>query len=204
MLAASLGLWDQRPEFTTVWPRAGLRLLVDSGLDDHVLPELPALKLEVDEHQWAMKAMNCPGHCYFYNTRKHSYRDLPLRYGEFGACHRNEPSGALHGLLRVRGFVQDDGHIFCTEAQVESEVGKSQREYYLREQLKAIHRELGNEDADDGAVEVQFASIVGRLLVTFYDEPQEHRLVAGTRGDHEVAGRLMRWITWSIPLSSRR
>jgi len=62
--------------------------------------------------------MNCPGHILIYNKGIRSYRDLPLRYGEFGSCHRNEPSGALHGLLRVRGFVQDDGHIFCTEEQI--------------------------------------------------------------------------------------
>jgi threonyl-tRNA synthetase len=62
--------------------------------------------------------MNCPGHILIYNKGVRSYRDLPLRYGEFGSCHRNEPSGALHGLMRVRGFVQDDGHIFCTEEQI--------------------------------------------------------------------------------------
>jgi len=66
--------------------------------------------------------MNCPGHVQVFNHGLHSYRDLPIRYGEFGACHRNEPSGALHGILRVRGFTQDDGHVFCTEAQIESEV----------------------------------------------------------------------------------
>jgi len=62
--------------------------------------------------------MNCPGHILIYNKGVRSYRELPLRYGEFGSCHRNEPSGALHGLMRVRGFVQDDGHIFCTEDQI--------------------------------------------------------------------------------------
>jgi threonyl-tRNA synthetase len=62
--------------------------------------------------------MNCPGHLQIYNASLHSYRELPLRYGEFGACHRNEPSGSLHGLFRVRGFTQDDGHIFCTEDQI--------------------------------------------------------------------------------------
>jgi threonyl-tRNA synthetase len=62
--------------------------------------------------------MNCPGHILIYNKGVRSYRELPLRYGEFGSCHRNEPSGALHGLMRVRGFTQDDGHIFCTEDQI--------------------------------------------------------------------------------------
>ena len=66
--------------------------------------------------------MNCPGHIQIFNSDLRSYRELPLRYGEFGACHRNEPSGALHGIMRVRGFTQDDGHVFCTEDQIESEV----------------------------------------------------------------------------------
>jgi threonyl-tRNA synthetase len=66
--------------------------------------------------------MNCPGHILIFNSGLHSYRELPLRFGEFGQCHRNEPSGALHGLMRVRGFTQDDGHIFCTEDQIQSEV----------------------------------------------------------------------------------
>ncbi|MBS0215181.1 MAG: threonine--tRNA ligase [Proteobacteria bacterium] len=77
---------------------------------------------ESEKHTYALKPMNCPGHVQVFNQGLHSYRDLPIRYGEFGACHRNEPSGALHGILRVRGFTQDDGHIFCTEDQVESEV----------------------------------------------------------------------------------
>jgi threonyl-tRNA synthetase len=77
---------------------------------------------ESEKHTYAVKPMNCPGHVQVFNQGLHSYRDLPIRYGEFGACHRNEPSGALHGILRVRGFTQDDGHIFCTEAQIESEV----------------------------------------------------------------------------------
>jgi len=75
-----------------------------------------------ENRDYAVKPMNCPGHVQIYNSGLHSYRELPLRLAEFGSCHRNEPSGALHGLLRVRGFTQDDGHIFCTEAQVESEV----------------------------------------------------------------------------------
>ena len=77
---------------------------------------------ESEKRTYALKPMNCPGHVQVFNQGLHSYRDLPIRYGEFGACHRNEPSGALHGILRVRGFTQDDGHIFCTEAQIESEV----------------------------------------------------------------------------------
>jgi len=75
-----------------------------------------------EHREYALKPMNCPGHVQLFNSGLHSYRDLPLRLGEFGSCHRNEPSGALHGLMRVRAFTQDDGHVFCTEAQVEEEV----------------------------------------------------------------------------------
>ncbi|MCL2872140.1 MAG: threonine--tRNA ligase [Betaproteobacteria bacterium] len=77
---------------------------------------------ESEKRDFAIKPMNCPGHVQIFNSDLRSYRDLPLRYGEFGACHRNEPSGALHGIMRVRGFTQDDGHIFCTEAQIQPEV----------------------------------------------------------------------------------
>jgi threonyl-tRNA synthetase len=73
---------------------------------------------ESEKREFAVKPMNCPGHVQVFNSGLRSYRDLPLRYGEFGACHRNEPSGALHGIMRVRGFTQDDGHIFCTEDQI--------------------------------------------------------------------------------------
>ncbi len=75
-----------------------------------------------ENREYAVKPMNCPGHVQIFNRGLHSYRDLPLRLAEFGSCHRNEPSGSLHGLMRVRGFTQDDAHIFCTEAQIESEV----------------------------------------------------------------------------------
>ena len=75
-----------------------------------------------ENREYAVKPMNCPGHVQIFNNNLHSYRDLPLRLAEFGSCHRNEPSGALHGLLRVRGFTQDDAHIFCTEEQIKSEV----------------------------------------------------------------------------------
>jgi threonyl-tRNA synthetase len=75
-----------------------------------------------ENRDYAVKPMNCPGHVQIFNSGLHSYRDLPLRLAEFGSCHRNEPSGSLHGLMRVRGFTQDDAHIFCTEAQIEAEV----------------------------------------------------------------------------------
>jgi threonyl-tRNA synthetase len=73
---------------------------------------------ESENRSYAIKPMNCPGHILIYQSQLRSYRELPLRYGEFGQCHRNEPSGSLHGIMRVRGFTQDDGHIFCTEDQI--------------------------------------------------------------------------------------
>ena len=76
---------------------------------------------ESEKRDYALKPMNCPGHILIYKQGVRSYRDLPLRYGEFGQCHRNEPSGGLHGIMRVRAFTQDDGHIFCTEDQILSE-----------------------------------------------------------------------------------
>ncbi|HLR12593.1 MAG TPA: threonine--tRNA ligase [Burkholderiaceae bacterium] len=76
---------------------------------------------ESENRTYGIKPMNCPGHIQIFNAGLHSYRELPIRYGEFGMCHRNEPSGALHGAMRVRGFTQDDGHIFCTEEQLQQE-----------------------------------------------------------------------------------
>ncbi len=95
---------------------------------------------ESENRTYAVKPMNCPGHVQVFNSGLHSYRDLPIRYGEFGACHRNEPSGALHGILRVRGFTQDDGHIFCTEDQIEAEVTA-----FHRQALK-VYSDFGFED----------------------------------------------------------
>ena len=95
---------------------------------------------ESEKRTYAVKPMNCPGHIQVFNQGLHSYRDLPIRYGEFGACHRNEPSGALHGILRVRGFTQDDGHIFCTEGQIESEV----RDFH--EQALKVYSDFGFSD----------------------------------------------------------
>jgi threonyl-tRNA synthetase len=95
---------------------------------------------ESEKRTYALKPMNCPGHVQVYNAGLHSYRDLPIRYGEFGACHRNEPSGALHGILRVRGFTQDDGHIFCTEDQIEAEVTA------FHQQAMAVYKTFGFTD----------------------------------------------------------
>ena len=79
----------------------------------------------IDEHDYAIKPMNCPGHIQIFNQGLRSYRELPVRYAEFGICHRNEPSGTLHGLMRVRRFVQDDGHIFCTRSQIREEIERA-------------------------------------------------------------------------------
>ncbi|MEN4902136.1 threonine--tRNA ligase [Luteimonas sp. TWI1437] len=95
---------------------------------------------ESEKRTYAVKPMNCPGHVQVFNQGLHSYRDLPIRYGEFGSCHRNEPSGALHGILRVRGFTQDDGHVFCTEAQIESEVTA------FHQQALAVYAHFGFQD----------------------------------------------------------
>ena len=92
---------------------------------------------ESEERILAVKPMNCPGHVQIFNQGIKSYRDLPLRIAEFGCCHRNEPSGALHGLMRVRAFVQDDAHIFCTEEQIKSETKA------FIELLQSIYKDLG-------------------------------------------------------------
>ncbi|HEX9276052.1 MAG TPA: threonine--tRNA ligase [Casimicrobiaceae bacterium] len=95
---------------------------------------------ESEKRDFAIKPMNCPGHVQIFNSDLRSYRDLPLRYGEFGFCHRNEASGALHGLMRVRAFVQDDGHIFCTPDQIEPEVTAFNR------LALAVYKDFGFED----------------------------------------------------------
>jgi len=94
-------------------------LWVESGHWDKYKDNM--YKTVIDDRELMIKPMNCPGHVQIYNQGIKSYKDLPLRMAEFGSCHRNEPSGALHGLMRVRNFVQDDAHIFCTEDQIESE-----------------------------------------------------------------------------------
>jgi threonyl-tRNA synthetase len=95
---------------------------------------------ESEKRDFAIKPMNCPGHVQIFNTGLRSYRELPLRYGEFGNCHRNEPSGALHGIMRVRGFTQDDGHIFCSEDQIQPEVTAFNR------QALAVYKDFGFTD----------------------------------------------------------
>jgi threonyl-tRNA synthetase len=115
-----------------------------------------------ENRDYAVKPMNCPGHIQIFNSHLHSYRDLPLRLAEFGSCHRNEPSGALHGLMRVRGFTQDDAHIFCTEEQVETEVAdfikmlyKAYADFGFKEVLVKLstrpEKRIGSDDEWDRA-----------------------------------------------------
>ncbi|MHB8569212.1 MAG: threonine--tRNA ligase [Metallibacterium sp.] len=127
---------------------------------------------ESEKRTYAVKPMNCPGHVQVFNQGLHSYRDLPIRYGEFGACHRNEPSGALHGILRVRGFTQDDGHIFCTEEQIEAEVA-------------AFHRQALKVYADFGFADIQVKIALRpdkRLGDDNTWDKAEHALRAALRG----------------------
>ncbi|WP_456267353.1 threonine--tRNA ligase [Kushneria sp. AK178] len=97
---------------------------------------------ESEKREYALKPMNCPGHVQVFNSGLHSYREMPIRYGEFGGCHRNEPSGALHGIMRVRAFTQDDGHVFCTERQIEPEVTDFHR------QALRVYEDFGFNDID--------------------------------------------------------
>jgi len=92
---------------------------------------------ESEKHEYALKPMNCPGHVLIFKSHLRSYKELPIRYGEFGQCHRNEPSGALHGIMRIRGFTQDDGHVFCTEDQILDEC------VAYTEQLQKVYRDFG-------------------------------------------------------------
>ncbi len=95
---------------------------------------------ESEKREYALKPMNCPGHVLIFKSSLRSYRDLPLRYGEFGQCHRNEPSGSLHGIMRIRGFTQDDGHIFCTEEQILDEC------VTYTELLQRVYKDFGFDD----------------------------------------------------------
>ena len=113
-------------------------LWVESGHWDKYKDNM--YKTIIDDRELMIKPMNCPGHVQIYNQGIKSYKDLPLRMAEFGSCHRNEPSGALHGLMRVRNFVQDDAHIFCTEYQIESET------ISFCKLLQDVYSELGFEE----------------------------------------------------------
>ncbi|HEV7574780.1 MAG TPA: threonine--tRNA ligase, partial [Caldimonas sp.] len=95
---------------------------------------------ESEKREYALKPMNCPGHVLIFKAHLRSYKELPIRYGEFGQCHRNEPGGALHGIMRIRGFTQDDGHVFCTEDQILDEC------VAYTEQLQKVYRDFGFTD----------------------------------------------------------
>ncbi len=129
---------------------------------------------ESEKHTFALKPMNCPGHVQVFNTGLHSYRELPIRYGEFGGCHRNEPSGALHGIMRVRAFTQDDGHIFCTPEQIESEV-------------TAFHRQAMQVYADFGFNDIGVALAL-RPDKRIGDDDVWDRAEAALRGALSAAG----------------
>jgi threonyl-tRNA synthetase len=138
--APGMAFWH--PRGWTLWQQVEQymrRVYHDSGYDEVHCPSILDVSLwkksghwdnykenmfftESEKRTYAVKPMNCPGHVQIFKNGLHSYRDLPIRIAEFGSCTRNEPSGALHGLMRVRSFTQDDGHIFCTEDQIESEV----------------------------------------------------------------------------------
>ena len=133
---------------------------------------------ESEKHTYALKPMNCPGHVQIFNAGLHSYRDLPIRYGEFGGCHRNEPSGALHGIMRVRAFTQDDGHIFCTPGQVEPEV-------------TAFHRQAMQVYADFGFDKIEVALAL-RPDQRIGDDEVWDRAEAALRGALAAAG-----VTWT-------
>jgi threonyl-tRNA synthetase len=111
----------------SLWQRSGHADKFASGM----------FTLDADDRQFAVKPMNCPCHVQVFNQGLKSYRDLPLRLAEFGSCHRNEPSGSLHGIMRVRGFTQDDAHIFCTEDQIQSEVST------FIDMLHQVYRDFG-------------------------------------------------------------
>jgi threonyl-tRNA synthetase len=114
------------------------KLWEQSGHMDHYKENM--YFCDIDDDQYAVKPMNCPCHVQIYNQGLKSYRDLPIRMAEFGSCHRNEPSGTLHGLMRVRNFVQDDAHIFCTEDQIQAEVSE------FIDLLFAVYKDFGFDD----------------------------------------------------------
>ncbi|KAB2313450.1 threonine--tRNA ligase [Betaproteobacteria bacterium SCN2] len=136
-----------------------------------------------ENRDYAVKPMNCPGHVQIFNSGLHSYRDLPLRLAEFGSCHRNEPSGALHGIMRVRGFTQDDAHIFCTEDQIKAEVAdfiimlqKVYADFGFNDVLVKLstrpEKRVGSDETWDRAEEA-LAAALGQNRLTYDLQPGE-------------------------------
>jgi len=154
------GLIFWHPKGWTVWQQVEQymrRIYQDNGYQEVKAPQILDISMweksghwenykenmfttESENRSYALKPMNCPGHVQIFRSDMRSYRDLPLRYGEFGQCHRNEPSGSLHGMMRVRGFTQDDGHVFCTEDQIQDEC------IAFTELLQRVYKDFGFTD----------------------------------------------------------
>ncbi|NEN76229.1 threonine--tRNA ligase [Pelistega sp. NLN82] len=173
-------IWQQVEQFMR-------KVYIDNGYQEVKAPQILDLSLwkktghwdnykenmfttESESREYGLKPMNCPGHVQIYNAGLHSYRELPIRYGEFGQCHRNEPSGSLHGMMRVRGFTQDDGHIFCTEDQLLKECAdftallqKVYKEFGFTEVLYKVatrpEKRIGSDEIWDKAEEALMESL---------------------------------------------
>ena len=184
------GLIFWHPKGWTVWQQVEQymrKVYVDNGYQEVKAPQILDRTLweksghwdnykdnmfttDSENRNYALKPMNCPGHVQIFRSNLHSYRELPLRYGEFGQCHRNEPSGSLHGMMRVRGFTQDDGHIFCTEDQILDEcvaftalLQKVYRDFGFNEVIYKVatrpEKRVGSDDLWDKAEQALIASL---------------------------------------------
>ncbi len=184
------GLIFWHPKGWTVWQQVEQymrRVYVDNGYQEVKAPQILDRTLweksghwdnykdnmfttDSENRHYALKPMNCPGHVQIFRANLHSYRELPLRYGEFGQCHRNEPSGSLHGMMRVRGFTQDDGHIFCTEDQILDEcvaftalLQKVYRDFGFNEVIYKVatrpEKRVGSDELWDKAEQALIASL---------------------------------------------
>ena len=184
------GLIFWHPKGWTVWQQVEQymrKVYVDNGYQEVKAPQILDRTLweksghwdnykdnmfttDSENRNYALKPMNCPGHVQIFRANLHSYRELPLRYGEFGQCHRNEPSGSLHGMMRVRGFTQDDGHIFCTEDQILDEcvaftalLQKVYRDFGFNEVIYKVatrpEKRVGSDELWDKAEQALIASL---------------------------------------------
>lgn len=184
------GLIFWHPKGWKIWQQVEQymrKVYVDNGYQEVKAPQILDLSLwkktghwdnykenmfttDSENREYGLKPMNCPGHVQIYNAGLHSYRELPIRYGEFGQCHRNEPSGSLHGMMRVRGFTQDDGHIFCTENQLLEECAnftallqKVYKDFGFTEVLYKVatrpEKRIGSDEIWDKAEEALMSSL---------------------------------------------